>query len=85
MWLVPDSGGTPTALTPPRRKVTFDAGDFNAWQLPSPLYVDGVRACGTLVIGRQPARGPEQQLIHDARRAEHGLIITATAPDPAPG
>jgi hypothetical protein len=76
MWLVPASGGTPTALTPPRRKVTFDAGDFNAWQLPSGLYVDGVGACGTLVIGRQPAHGAEQMVrVPDAPSS---LIITAT-------
>ena len=76
MWLVPAGGGTPKVLTPPRRKVTFDAGDFNAWQLSSGLYVDGVGACGTLVIGRQPAHGPEQ-MVH-VPGAPSSLIITAT-------
>jgi hypothetical protein len=76
MWLVPATGGAPTVLTPPRRHSTFDLGDFNAWQLSSGLYVDGVSACATLVIGRQPARGPEQQ-IH-VPGAPSSLIITAT-------
>ena len=54
----------------------LDAGDFNAWQLPSGLYVDGVGACGTLVIGRQPAHGAEQMVrVPDAPSS---LIITAT-------
>jgi TolB protein len=63
MWLVPASGATPTALTPARTGGTgFDFGDFNAWQLSSGLYVDGFGACGTLVIGRQPAHGNEVQV-----------------------
>jgi len=76
LWLVPASGATPTALTPARRGYGFDQGDFNAWQLSSGLYLDGVSACGTLVIGRQPARGPEQQV--RVPGAASSLIYAAT-------
>jgi hypothetical protein len=76
LWLVPASGARPTALTPVRTHPTFDAGDFDAWQLSSGLYLDGYGACGTLVIGRQPAHGPEQQV--SVPGAASSLIVTAT-------
>ncbi|HUB40346.1 MAG TPA: hypothetical protein VMA72_15970 [Streptosporangiaceae bacterium] len=78
MWLVPASGGRPTALTPVRTasNITFDLGDFNAWQLSSGLYVDGFGGCGTLVIGRQPTHGKEQQV--KVRGAASSLIVNAT-------
>jgi hypothetical protein len=76
MWLVPASGARPAALTPARAS-GFDLGDFNAWQLSSGLYVDGFGACGTLVIGRQPAHGPEQMITVPG--AASPLIVTATS------
>jgi TolB protein len=76
VWLVPASGAKPTALTPARSGSGFDAGDFNAWQLSSGLYVDGLGACGTLVIGRQLANGPEQQVTVPG--AASSLIVNAT-------
>ena len=76
MWLVPVSGARPTALTPARTGSGFDLGDFNAWQLSSGLYVDGFGACGTLVIGRQPARGKEQQV--SVPGADSSLVVNAT-------
>jgi hypothetical protein len=75
LWLVPANGGRPTAMTPVR-KGPFDVGDFNAWQLSSGLYVDGYGACGSLVIGRQPAHGPEQQV--NVPGAASSLIVNAT-------
>jgi hypothetical protein len=75
LWLVPASGARPTALTPARR-TGFDMGDFNAWQLASGLYLDGYSACDTLVIGKQPAHGPEQQV--NVPGADSSLIVTAT-------
>ncbi len=75
LWLVPASGAKPTALTP-RRTGGFDLGDFNAWQLSSGLYVDGFGACGTLVIGRQPAHGKEQQV--SVPGAPSSLVVNAT-------
>jgi hypothetical protein len=75
LWLVPASGARPAALTPVRRN-GFDLGDFNAWQLSSGLYVDGLGPCATLVIGRQPASGPEQQV--SVPGAASSLIVTAT-------
>jgi TolB protein len=76
MWLVPASGARPSALTPARTGTVFDMGDFNAWQLSSGLYVDGYGPCATLVIGKQPAHGPEQQV--NVPGADSSLIVTAT-------
>ncbi len=76
MWLVPASGAKPTALTPARHN-GFDTGDFNAWKLSSGLYVDGYGACGTLVIGRQPAHGREQMV--NVPGAVSSLIVNATS------
>ena len=77
LWLVPASGVAPTALTPVRNGHGFDSGDFNAWQLSSGLYLDGYGACGTLVIGRQPAHGPEQMI--SVPGAASSLIVNATS------
>lgn len=76
LWLVPASGAKPTALTPARSGRGFDAGDFNAWRLSSGLYLDGLGACGTLVIGRQPAHGPEQLV--NVPGSASSLIVNAT-------
>jgi TolB protein len=75
MWLVPASGARPTALTPVRTG-GFDIGDFNAWKLSSGLYVNGYGGCSTLVIGRQPAHGKEQQITVPG--ADSSLIVNAT-------
>ena len=77
MWLVPASRAKPTALTPLRTGSGFDFGDFNAWQLSSGLYVDGYGACGSLVVGRQPAHGKEQQV--NVRGAGSALVVNATS------
>jgi hypothetical protein len=77
MWLVPASGAKPTAQTPVRKGSGFDFGDFNSWQLSSGLYVDGLGACGTLVIGRQPAHGKEKQV--NVRGAASALVVNATS------
>jgi hypothetical protein len=76
LWLVPANGARPRALTPARRG-GFDFGDFNAWQLSSGLYLDGYGACGTLVIGKQPAHGPETEV--NVPGSSSSLIITATS------
>jgi hypothetical protein len=77
LWLVPASGARPAALTPVRTGAGFDLGDFNAWQLSNGLYLDGYGGCGTLVIGRQPAHGPEQMV--SVPGAASSLIVTATS------
>jgi TolB protein len=77
MWLVPASGARPSALTPARTGSGFDLGDFNAWQLSSGLYLDGFGACGSLVIGRQPAHGKEQQV--NVPGAASSLVVDATS------
>jgi hypothetical protein len=76
LWLVPAGGAAPSALTPARTGASFDAGDFNAWRLSSGLYLDGFGACGTLVIGRQPAHGPEQMI--SVPGSASSLIVTAS-------
>jgi len=57
VWLVPVSGGRPTALTPLRNPRTGDNGDFDAWQLPSGLYLQSAGACGVLQIFKQASNG----------------------------
>ena len=57
VWLVPLSGRRPTALTPLRGVKTRDLGDFDAWSLPSGLYLQSAGACGTLQIFRQARNG----------------------------
>ena len=57
LWLVPLNGGRPTALTPPRGVKTHDLGDFDAWSLPSGLYLQSSGACGTLQIFKQARNG----------------------------
>ncbi len=75
-WLVPASGARPRALTPVHHN-NFDFGDFNAWQLSSGLYLNGYGACGSLVIGKQSARGPETEV--SVPGSPSSLIITATS------
>jgi len=57
LWLVPASGGRPSALTPQRGARSRDFGDIGAWQLRSGLYLQALGACGTLEIARQAANG----------------------------
>ncbi len=76
LFLVPASGARPTALTPRRSGTGFDLGDLNAWQLTSGLYLDAAQGCGAGTIGRQPARGPEQQVQVPGAAGE--VIVTAT-------
>jgi len=57
VWLVPLSGRRPTALTPLRGVKTHDLGDFDAWSLPSGLYLQSAGACGTLQIFKQARNG----------------------------
>jgi hypothetical protein len=76
LWLVPASGARPLALTPARRG-GFDLGDFNAWQLSSGLYVNGLGGCGSVVIGKQPAHGAETEV--NVPGSASSLIVTATS------
>jgi len=76
LWLVPASGAPSRALTPVRSGPSFDLGDFNAWELPGGLYLDAAQGCGAGTIGRQPARGPEQQVQVPGAVSE--VIVNAT-------
>ena len=59
LWLVPDTGAKPSALTPVREpgNPATDLGDIDAWQLPSGLYLQSLGACGTLELNKQAANG----------------------------
>ena len=57
LWLVPVSGGRPTALTPPRSSHSSDHGDIDAWQLSSGLYLQTIGACGVLEVFKQAPAG----------------------------
>jgi hypothetical protein len=57
LWLVPVSGGRPTALTPPRSSRSQDHGDIDAWQLPSGLYLQTHGPCGVLQVFKQARDG----------------------------
>jgi hypothetical protein len=59
VWLVPVSGATPTALTPPATSAP-DFGDMDAWQLPSGLYVAAETGCGPPFIAKQLTGGAVQ-------------------------
>jgi hypothetical protein len=76
LWLIPASGARPRAFTPVRSGPSFDLGDLNAWQLPGGLYLDAAQGCGAGTIGRQPARGPEQQVQVPGAVSE--VIVNAT-------
>lgn len=60
LWAVPVNGTTPMPVTQARTGTGPDLGDFNAWQLPSGLYLDALGACGTTFIGKQSANGAVQ-------------------------
>jgi TolB protein len=57
LWLVPDSGARPKALTPQRGRHSRDLGDIGAWRLRSGLYLQGLGPCGVVQIFRQLANG----------------------------
>jgi hypothetical protein len=59
MWLIPESGGKPVALTPQRPVDSGpDQGDFNYVRLASGDYVDAIGAtCGNHVVARLEPRG----------------------------
>jgi len=57
LWLVPDSGAKPTALTAQRTPASHDYGDLDAWRLTSGLYLQSVGACGSLEFNKQNPNG----------------------------
>jgi hypothetical protein len=61
LWLVPDSGAEPTALTPVRsgkdNGSNVDLGDVDAWQVPAGLYLQSLGPCGVLELNKQAAGG----------------------------
>jgi TolB protein len=56
LWLVPNSGATPTALTA-TVPANPDLGDLDAWQLPSGTYVQDAGACSYTYAARLQSGG----------------------------
>jgi hypothetical protein len=78
LWLVPDTGAAPSALTPVRdtAQARYDLGDIDAWQLPSGLYLQSLGACGTLELNRQAANGSVSRVIVPGM-TDSPVVVTA--------
>jgi TolB protein len=62
LWLVPMRGGPPRPLTPALRAHGLFQGYFDAWRLPSGLYLQADDAHDTLSIVRQSRDGAEHTI-----------------------
>jgi len=78
LWLVPVTGGTPTALTPQRSPYGPDFGDIDAWQLPAGLYLQAEAGCGPPYIAKQAAGGALQPVVLPGSA---GNVVIATSGD----
>jgi TolB protein len=76
LWLVPVSGARPTALTPQRGAASRDLGDFDAWQLPSGLFLQAAGPCGTVQILRQAPNGPVIPVLVPHTTGNNNWIVT---------
>jgi hypothetical protein len=79
LYLVPASGARPTELTPFRTS-SYDLGDFDAWQLPSGLYLQSFGACGTLEINRQAPNGSVAPVAVPGTSSPSYQVVTADGP-----
>ena len=81
LWLVPDTGAAPSALTPVRDtgQARYDLGDIDAWQLPSGLYLQSLGACGTLELNRQAANGSVSP-VNVPGMTDSPVVVTAAGP-----
>ena len=79
LWLLPASGARPTALTP-QRKAGHDLGDFDAWRLPSGLYLQSEGACGETEINRQAANGSVTPVNVPGTSNTDNVIVSAAGP-----
>jgi TolB protein len=79
LWLVPVSGGRPTALTPRRSASgkTGDLGDLDAWTLSSGLYLQSAGPCGVLQIFKQ-ARNGSISLVKVPHTQGDNRVLTAS-------
>lgn len=57
LWLVPLDGAAPSRLTAPPPPRSPDAGDVDAWKLPSGTYVQDLGGCGYEYLARLGAGG----------------------------
>lgn len=62
LWLVPMNGSPPKPLTPALRAHGLFQGYFDAWRLPSGLYLQADNSHDTLSIVRQSADGSERTI-----------------------
>jgi TolB protein len=76
-WLVPVNGARPAALTP-QRTASADRGDFDAWQLPSGLYLQAYGPNGTTQIFRQAANGSITQVTVPQTTGNNNWIVTVS-------
>jgi TolB protein len=80
LYLVPTSGARPTELTPFRASSSYDFGDFDAWRLPSGLYLQSFGACGTLEINKQAANGSVTPVRVPGTSSPSYAVVTAAGP-----
>jgi TolB protein len=79
LYLVPATGARPTQLTPFRAS-SYDLGDFDAWQLPSGLYLQSFGACGTLEVNRQAEGGSITPVPVPGTSSPSYQVVTAAGP-----
>jgi hypothetical protein len=79
LWLVPDSGARPTALTPERKASAHDLGELDAWRLTSGLYLQSAGTCGSL-INKQAANGSITAVKVPGTPNTQNVIVTADRP-----
>jgi TolB protein len=77
LWLVPVSGGQPTALTQQRTGKGPDLGDINAYQLPSGTYLQALGACGVIFIAKQASDGSATSVNVPQTTGNDNQIVTA--------
>ena len=80
LWLVPESGAKPTALTPQHKPSSSDFGDIDGWKLPSGLYLQSLGACGTLELNKQNANGSVSPVDVPGTPNTSTLVVTAAGP-----
>jgi TolB protein len=79
LYLVPANGARPAELTPFRTS-SYDLGDFDAWRLPSGLYLQSFGACGTLEINKLAANGSITPVTVPGTASPSYEVITADGP-----
>ena len=77
LWLVPVTGGKPTALTAQRDGKGPDLGDVDAWKLPSGLYLQALGPCGAIFIAKQASDGSATAVNVPQTKGNDNQVVTA--------